>query len=126
MELSRTKKFIRSAIEYFAFRNENGDHRLNMEGIVEMGNPSGSTHSFCIAKSEEMDLTTGDFSLDENHPFYICNDGDDDVTLNIRYAKNGVDSDFEEKKIYAGAWVNPDLVIAVEQNAGDYTLRWGY
>lgn len=85
---------------------------------------TGTVHSFCISKSDTMLLVTADFALSDGTEFYIKNNGDEAVTLGVKYKNNDAEDDFIDTRIDPG-W-NSDLVVAVEKNTtAGLDLQWG-
>lgn len=124
METTGTKRFMKSAINLFAFLTPSGENRANIEGIVEVANTSRTPHSFGIPSSEKVDVSTGAFSLPDNHGFYLKNNSDESVTISVKYYANGITSDSIETRIAPG-W-NEDYLISVDQSAEVLDLQWGY
>lgn len=87
-----------------------------------MDTRSGEMVSPQIARMGTIDISSGNFALDNGQSFNIKNDGDTAVELSVRLA--GMDS-FVTTRFECG-W-NPEIVKAVAQDAAVNTnLKWGY
>lgn len=69
-------------------------------------------------------LQDGNFSLEDNMPFNIKNDGMEQVEIEVHLAGDKTDS-FVSTVFYPG-W-NPEIVTAVKQTSqAGLKLKWGY
>jgi len=66
-------------------------------------------------------LASQNFSLTNYKPFLIKNDGDDNVTLEVKPYKGSA----WVETVFAPGW-NPEIVKEIKSTANGGTLLWGY
>jgi methionine-rich copper-binding protein CopC len=92
---------------------------------MEINNPDGSRVTFQPTQYGTISgLETDNFKLENDRVFFINNEGEEDLFLNVKYAGA---TEFQSRKFREGYNENP--VVEIEADAelteGSYYLSWG-
>lgn len=93
---------------------------------IEILNPIGSRVTFQPTKYGTISgIETKNFSLSDGKVFFINNEGEDDIWLNVRCQG---DTAFQYRKFREGYNENPVVEIEADgtKTEGSYNLSWGY